>query len=88
MLAPEEAIGKARTYLGKVVPEYVELEPKVEEIERTPDSTEWKITFCAMSGKERTEATSLADLLRLNKIRKIVSVGAEDGNLIAVKNPS
>jgi hypothetical protein len=84
MLAPEEAIGKARNYLGEVVPEYVALEPKVEEIECAPNSSEWKITFSAAEGKNDS---SLAALLR-GKVWKVVTVGAEDGSLIAVKNPS
>lgn len=83
MLAPEEAISKARNYLGEVVPEYVSLNPKVEEIEQTQDFSTWKISFSAMEAKK---ASSLADLLSGNKVWKIVSVRAEDGSLIAVKN--
>jgi hypothetical protein len=88
MLAPNEVIGKARTYLGEVVPEFAALEPQVEEMVLAPDSSEWKITFYALGGGERTEANTLADLLRWQRIEKVVSIGAEDGTLIAVRNPS
>ena len=85
MLAPEEAIGKARTYLGEVVPEFLALGPTVEEIERTPDTMQWTITFSA-ARKDAGEDNSLASLLRGSKVWKTVSVGAEDGLLVAVKN--
>jgi hypothetical protein len=87
MLAPNEVIDKARTYLGEVVPEFAALEPKVEEMVRVPNSSEWKVTFYALKGVEKTDATSLADLLRWRRIEKVVSVGADDGALIAVRNP-
>jgi hypothetical protein len=88
MIAPSEAINKARIYLGEVIPEFASLEPKVEEMVLAPDSSEWKITFYALSSGEKAKATSLADLLSLHRIEKVVSVGAEDGSLIAVRNPS
>jgi hypothetical protein len=87
MLAPSEAVDKARTYLGEVIPEFAALEPKVEEMVLAPDSSEWKITFYAFGGGEKKKATSLADMLRWQRIEKVVSVGAEDGALIAVRNP-
>jgi hypothetical protein len=87
MLAPNEAIGKARTYLDEVVPDFAAMEPKVEEMVLAPDSSEWRITFYALGTGQKTEANSLADLLRLKRIWKVVSVGANDGALIAVRNP-
>ena len=87
MLAPSEVIDKARTYLGEVVPEFAALQPKVEEMVRTPNSSEWKITFYALKGEEKTDANSLADLLRWKRIEKVVSIAADDGTLIAVRNP-
>ena len=86
MLAPNQIIDKARTYLDEVVPEFAALKPKVEEMVRVPDSTEWKITFYAHSG-DNSKAATVADLLRRQRIEKIVFIGANDGSLIAVKNP-
>lgn len=86
MLAPSQVIDKARTYLGEVVPEFAALQPKIEEMVLVPNSSEWKITFYAQSGDNPKVAT-VADLLRRQRIEKIVFVGADDGSLIAVKNP-
>jgi hypothetical protein len=88
MLAPSEAIDKARIYLGEVVPEFAALKPRVEEMVLAPDSSAWKITFYAHKGEEKTDVTSLADLLRWKRIEKVVSVAANDGTLIAVRNPA
>ena len=86
MLAPKEALTKARTYLDEVVPEFAELNPKVEEMRLVNDKC-WKITFLAYPGEKQEEET-LADLLRRQRIEKVVSVASEDGSLIAVENPS
>ena len=88
MLAPSEVIGKAQSYLGEVIPDFAALEPRVEEMELDKNSANWNITFCALSSPEKTHENSLADLLRLHKIRKIVSIGADDGSFIAVRNPT
>lgn len=88
MLGPSEAIDKARIYLGEVVPEFAALEPRVEEMVLAPDSSAWKITFYALKGEEKADVTSLADLLRWKRIEKVVSVAANDGTLIAVRNPA
>ncbi|MGC1463941.1 MAG: hypothetical protein WA802_17200 [Terracidiphilus sp.] len=86
MLAPSQVIDRARTYLGEIVPEFAALKPKIEEMVRVPNSSEWRITFYAHSGDEPKIAT-VADLLRRQRIEKIVFIGADDGSLIAVKNP-
>jgi hypothetical protein len=87
MLAPSEALGKARVYLGEVIPDFAALEPKVEEMVLTHDSSAWNITFYARSGTISKPET-VADMLSNPKIEKVVSVGANDGALIAVRNPS
>jgi hypothetical protein len=84
MLAPKDAIEKARAYLQDVVPDFAALHPKVEEIVRSPDSSQWRVTFFAHAGKA---GATLADLLGQRRIEKIVSVSAQDGSLIAVNNP-
>lgn len=86
MLAPREAIEKARGYLGEVIPEFAALGPEVEEIERSPDSSQWRVTFYAHTGDDSQPAT-LAELLKRRRIEKVVSVSAQDGTLIAVTNP-
>ena len=88
MLAPGEAIHKAHSYLGEVIPEFAALDPTVEEMVLDRDAANWNITFSAMSGPEKAHENTLADLLRLHRIRKIVSIGAADGSLIAVRNPA
>lgn len=86
MIDPGEAVQKAQRYLKEVIPEFAALGPKVEEILRTPDSSQWKITFYAHTGDDAPAAT-LADLLKRRRIEKVVSIGAQDGALIAVSNP-
>jgi hypothetical protein len=86
MLAADEVIGKARNYLEQVIPDFAALDPKVEEMVLAPDSSEWKITFYAHTDDNPKVAT-LADLIRRRRIEKVVSVAAEDGALIAVRNP-
>jgi hypothetical protein len=88
MLAPSEVIGKAQSYLGEVIPDFAALNPNVEEMELDKNTASWNITFCALSGPEKTEQNSLADLLRTRRVRKVVSVGVEDGALVAVRNPA
>jgi phage pi2 protein 07 len=85
MLAVAEVIGKARTYLGEVVPEFAALQPKVEEAEFSKELSNWTVTFSLPEGSNR-KAASLADLLRNPRSAKAVSLEAEDGTLIAVKN--
>jgi hypothetical protein len=82
MLAPKEAVAKARDYLQEVIPDFAALQPKVDQIERTPDS--WKITFYAQTGEG---AATLHDLMARRRIEKVVSVSVQDGALFAVSNP-
>lgn len=86
MLEPKEVIDKARIHLRDVLPEFAALQPKVDEVAKSPNSSEWKISFVAYC-EDRPESQSLADILRRRRIEKVVSVDAEDGALIAVKNP-
>ena len=89
MLAPSEVLVKARTYLGEVIPDFAALDPKVDEMELSKDLTDvrrWVITFYAHSG-ESPKVASLADVIRRQRIEKVVSVDAEDGHLISVSNP-
>jgi phage pi2 protein 07 len=87
MLAPSEVLVKARVYLGEVIPEFAALEPKVDEMVLTKDSSKWEITFIARSGGN-PKAETVADLLSNPRIEKVISVTADDGSLVAVRNPS
>jgi phage pi2 protein 07 len=87
MLAPSEALSKARVYLGEVVPEFAALQPKVDEMVLAPDSSKWIITFFAQAGGNR-KAETVADLLSNPRIEKVISIAADDGSLVAVRNPS
>jgi hypothetical protein len=90
MLEPKEVLGKARSYLVELVPEFAELGPKVEEMSLGLDihgNPRWKITFYAYSG-DTGEPNSLADLVRRQRIEKVVSVASDDGSLLALENPS
>ena len=88
MLAPSELIGKAQLYLGEIIPDFAALDPRVEEMVLDKYSANWNITFCALSSPEKSQENTLADLLRFHKIRKVVSIGADDGSLVAVRNPA
>jgi len=84
MLEPKDAVGKARTYLGEVLPDFAELDPKVDEMKLVNDKC-WKITFYAYLSDEAKSET-LADILRRRRIEKVVSIDSGDGSLISVEN--
>jgi phage pi2 protein 07 len=86
MLAPSEALVKARVYLGEVIPEFAALDPKVEEMVLAHDSSMWNITFYARNVNSQ-KPTTVADMLSNPRIEKVVAVRADDGTLIAVRNP-
>ena len=86
MLDVSEAVGKARTYLSVIMPEFAELRPQVEEMELSPDNSMWNITFSAPIGGHKTE--SVADLFTPRYTWKVVALSTNDGSLIAVTNPS
>ena len=67
MLAPSDAIDRAHSYLGEVIPDFAALEPRVEEMVLDKDSANWNITFCALSSPEKSQENTLADLLRKNR---------------------
>lgn len=90
MLEPKEAVGKARKYLADIMPEFAELDPKVEEIRLGQDAlgnSRWWITFYAHS-EANGEPSSLADLVKRRRIEKVVSIAPDSGSLISIDNPS
>jgi hypothetical protein len=86
MVDVSEAIVKARTYLNVIMPEYVELRPKVEEMELSDDMSKWEIKFSAQPIVDPS-TVSLSDIFRPQTIKKIVAVSVADGSFIAVKDP-
>jgi len=86
MLEPKEVVGRARKYLADIMPEFSQLDPKVEGMSLGPDllgNSRWKITFYAYSGNNG-EPNSLADLVRRQRIEKVVSITPDDGSLISI----
>lgn len=89
MLAPREVLDKARIYLEEVIPDFAALDPKVDEMRLSnyqTDTKRWVITFYAHTG-DNLKVASLADVIRRQRVEKVVSVDPEDGRLIAVSNP-
>jgi hypothetical protein len=88
MLDASEVVDKAREYLDIIMPEFAALKPQVEEMALLQDQapSRWKITFLArLSGKPKAE--SLSDLLGRQTVEKVVYLFADDGGLVAVRNP-
>lgn len=89
MLAPRDALGKARAYLEEVIPDFAALDPKVDEMKLSPhggDSQTWVITFYAPT-KDNAKVETLADVVRRQRIEKVVSLDADDGHLVFVGTP-
>lgn len=86
MLEVNEVIGKARSYLTEVMPDFANLEPEIEEMVRSQDGPEWKITFQAQT-QSNPKDESLSAVLGRRRIVKVVEVDGSDGSLIAVRNP-
>lgn len=90
MLEPKEAVGRARQFLADIMPEFAELDPKVEEIRLGQDALgnpRWWITFYAHP-EINGEPNSLADLVKQRRIEKVVSIAPDNGSLISIDNPS
>lgn len=89
MLEPKEVVGRARKHLADIMPEFAELDPKVEEIRLGQDAlgnARWWITFSAHL-ENSGEPNSLADLVKRRRIEKVVSIAPDSGSLISIDNP-
>jgi hypothetical protein len=86
MLAVNEIIGKAKIYLNEVVPQFASLQPNIEEMVLVDGESQWRITFQASPARKQA-AESIADLVQRQTVEKVVEIGADDGSLIAVRNP-
>jgi hypothetical protein len=65
MVDVDEAVRIATTYLSKVMPGYVALQPKIEEFELSEDGAVWNITFSSEeSGRSKWDSQYLLPLRR------------------------
>lgn len=90
MLEPKDVLGRAQKYLNDLIPEFAQLDPKVEEMTLAQDllgKSRWRITFYAYP-VDKGEPNSLAELVRRQRIEKVVSLAPDDGSLIAIENTS
>jgi hypothetical protein len=85
MLEVGEAVNRAKVYLSEIMPEFVQLQPQVDEMEFSEVPKAWKITFVARLN-DTAKSDSLADVVRRRVVQKVVEVGANDGAFISVKN--
>jgi len=83
MVDVETAVKIAFTQLGKVMPEYLELKPSVEEFERSNDGSVWNVTFRAKNPDSDNGNRNVFYPYR----DKLVQIRASDGDLIAIRNP-
>jgi hypothetical protein len=84
MVDVETAVKIAFTQLGKVMPEYLELNPAVEEFERSKDGSLWNVTFRAKNPDLENGTKHIFYPYR----DKVVQIQTSDGDLIAIKNPT
>ncbi len=84
MVDIETAVKIAFTQLGKVMPEYLELNPSIEEFERSNDGSVWNVTFRAKNPDSDNGNKNVFYPYR----DKLVQIRASDGDLIAIRNPT
>jgi hypothetical protein len=84
MVNVEEAVKIAFTQLSKVMPEYLELKPSIEEFERSEDGSSWNVTFRAKNPDVDNGTKNVFYPYR----DKLVQIRASDGDLIAIRNPT
>jgi hypothetical protein len=83
MVDIETAVQIAKSMLAKVMPDYVQLDPYVEEFELADGGNLWNVTFRAKNpdmGKTANVFYPYRD--------KLVQISVNDGNLIAIRNPT
>jgi hypothetical protein len=84
MVDVEAAVKIAFTQLGKVMPEYLELKPSIEEFERSEDGSVWNVTLRARNPDADNDGKSIFYPYR----DKLVQIRASNGDLIAIRNPT
>ena len=84
MVDVDEAVRIATTYLGKVMPGFVALNPKIEEFELSKDGTVWNITFRA----KNPDAQNGTPNVFYPYVDKLVQIQTSNGDLIAIRHPN
>jgi len=84
MVNVDEAVQMATTYLGKVMPGYVALGPKIEEFELSEDGAVWNVTFRA----KNPDAQNGTPNVFYPYVDKLVQIQTSNGDLIAIRNPN
>jgi len=84
MVDVETAVKIALSELGKVMPDYLALNPHVEEFERSDDGKLWNVTFRAKNPDVEERLPNVFYPYR----DKLVQIQTSDGELIAIRNPT
>lgn len=87
MVSINEAVATSKKVLDEIMPEYVALNPDVEEFQLSPDSGKWEITFKAKNPEPSNGSRGLGSVF-FPFAYKVVSVSASDGSLISIRNPT
>ncbi len=85
MVDVESAVKIAFSQLGKVMPEYLELNPAIEEFELSEDGSLWNVTFRAKNPDAEKEGGGRVFYPYRDKL---VQIQAKSGDLIAIRNPT
>ncbi len=83
MVDVETAVKIALSELAKVMPDYLALNPRVEEFERSDDGKLWNVTFRAKN-PDQGEVHNVFYPYR----DKLVQIQTSNGELIAIRNPT
>ena len=87
MVSIKEAVDKSKKILDEVMPEYVALNPDVEQFQLSSDGGKWEITFKAKNPEPTNGSRGLGSVF-FPFVYKVVSVSTSDGFLISVRNPT
>ncbi len=84
MVDVDEAVKIAVTYLEKVMPGYVALNPKIEEFELSKDGSVWNVTFRAKNPDVQNGTPNVF----FPYLDKLVQIRTSNGALLAIQNPT
>ena len=87
MVTIDKAVEIAQENMGKIMPDFIELHPSVEEFGLSKDGEEWVITFRAKN-PEPTETPNGMGSVFIPFIEKVARVEVSNGVLRSVRNPS
>ncbi len=84
MINVEKAVDIALSVLTKIMPDYAALKPEVDEFALSKDGSFWNVTFRA----KNPEPNPFGGQVFYPYKDKVVQIKANDGELIAIRNPS